>query len=281
MPVTRRHHDGPPAGVDVAPDTGHKGWTGTGIAPAEAAAELHDARRDRRTVRTFTGRGDDLDLAWAYAVQDAGLALRRADGEQLVGGKLGFTSRAMQRAMGVAHPNYGWLTDAMLLHEGRVDLGRLIHPKVEPELAFLLGADVPATAGTADVLAATAAVLPCLEVVDSRYDGFRFGPLDNIADNSSAGGVVLGDPVPVGDRDLALIGCVLSSDAEVTATAAGAAALDHPAAAVAWMARTASVPLRAGQVVISGGLTAPVDLTAGTAVRAEFGRIGAVELHVT
>lgn len=251
------------------------------LTPDAAAVELHEARRTRRTVEAFTGRVDGIDLGWAYAVQAAGVSLRRADGEQIVGGKLGFTSRAMQRAMAVDHPNYGWFTDAMSIHGDLVELRDLIHPKVEPEIAFLLGRDLSPAASTGEVLDATAAVLPCLEVVDSRYHGFQFGPLDNIADNSSAGRVVLGDPVPADRIDLPLVGCVLSADGVVAATAAGAAALDHPAAAVGWMARHAAAPLRAGQIVISGGLTAPLDLTAGMTVRAEFDRLGAVEFHVT
>ncbi len=251
------------------------------LTPEAAAVELHEARRKRRTVPTFTGRVDGIDLEWAYAVQAAGVSLRLADGEQVVGGKLGFTSRAMQRAMSVDHPNYGWLTDAMPIHGDVVALDDLIHPKVEPEIAFLLRHDLSRAVSLGDVLGATAAVLPCLEVVDSRYDGFRFGPLDNIADNSSAGRVVFGDPVARDRIDLALVGCVLSADGVVAATAAGAAALDHPAAGVAWMARHADAPLRAGQIVISGGLTAPLDLTAGMTVRADFDRLGAVWFHVT
>lgn len=251
------------------------------------AKELHAARLDRRTVAPLSEQVDGFDVEAAYAVQHAGLALRMADGEGLVGGKLGFTSRAMQRAMGVPSPNAGWLTDAMLVHDGVVRLDRLIHPKVEPEIAFFLVRDLVPPVTTADVLAATSHVLVCLEVVDSRFTDFRFGPTDNIADDSSAGALVLGDPVPVDGLALDLLGCVLSVDGQVGATAAGAAALDHPAAAVAWMAEHANRPgaspgaptLRAGDLVISGGLTAPVTLAPGTTVRCEIDRLGTVELR--
>jgi 2-keto-4-pentenoate hydratase len=220
-----------------------------------------------------------MDLEDAYRIQAEGIGLRLADGERVVGGKLGFTSRAMQQAMGVRHPNYGWLTDAMLVHDGVVDLDRLIHPKVEPEIAFLLGEDLGPAAGPADVLAATVGVMPCLEVVDSRYEGFRFRPFDNVADDSSAGLVGFGDPRSPEGFDLSLVGVVVTVDGLVRHTAAGAAALGHPAAAVAWLANHADAPLRAGQVVISGGLTAPVDLRPGTVVEAEFDRIGSVQLR--
>jgi 2-oxo-3-hexenedioate decarboxylase len=220
-----------------------------------------------------------LGIDDAYAIQEAGIRLRLEDGERVIGGKLGFTSRAMQQAMGVDHPNYGWLTDAMLIHDGVIPLDRLIHPKVEPEIAFLLDTDIDPPVSPAEVLAATAAVMPCLEVVDSRYVGFRFGPLDNIADNSSAGLVVLGSPCPPTGLDLRLVGVVVEDGGVVHATAAGAAALDHPAAAVAWMANHATSRLRAGDIVISGGLTAPLDLSPGSVVTAQFDRIGTVHLR--
>lgn len=248
---------------------------------AALAGELHAARHGRRPVPTLTSRWPDLDQRAAYAVQAHGIALREADGEVVVGGKLGFTSEAMRRAMGVEHPNHGWLTDAMWLYDGVADLGRFIHPKVEPEIAVLLGERLTAPATAADVRAATAAVMACLEVVDSRYVGFRFGPLDNIADNSSAGGLALGDPTEPGHVDLRLAGVVVSVDGVVASTAAGAAAHGDPAAAVAWMVNTCGRPLPAGAVVISGGLTAPVDLRPGTLVTAEFDRIGSVTVRAT
>ncbi len=252
-------------------------------AVAAMAAELHRARHDRVPVATFTGRPDGLDLATAYAVQEAGLGLREGDGERVVGGKLGFTSEAMRRAMGVDSPNYGWLTDAMLVDGEEVDLDGLIHPKAEPEIAFVLGRELVGPGLTAaDVLAATRAVAPCLEVVDSRYEGFRFRAADNIADDSSAGRVVLGEPVALADLtavDLRLVGCVVTVDGHLAHTAAGAAAHDDPAAAVAWMANACGRPLPAGSVVISGGLTPPVDLHDGTVVTVELDRLGPARLQ--
>ena len=251
---------------------------------ASLAGELHEARLRRRTVTTITPRTPGFGPEDAYAVQAAGIELRVAAGETIVGGKLGFTSLAMQRAMGVDAPNYGWLTDAMLIHDRVVPIGELIHPKVEPEIAFLLADDLGRETNAADVVAATAAVVPCLEVVDSRYHGFRFLAADNIADNSSAGRVVLGDAAVGPDEiDLRTCGVAVSVNGAVALTAAGAAALDDPAEAVAWMARAVAAsarPLRRGDIVISGGLTSPVDLEPGMMVSVAIDRIGAAHLRV-
>lgn len=245
-----------------------------------AALRLHRARLERTTVLPLTEGPEGLTTQEAYAVQARGLELRVADGERVVGGKLGFTSAAMRDAMGVDSPNYGWLTDAMLVADGVADLDTLIHPKVEPEIGFVLGADLVGPGlSAADVRAATAGVMVCLEVVDSRFRDFRFAAADNIADNSSAAALLLGEPVPLGDVDLRLLGCVVTVDGAVTHTAAGAAAHGDPAAAVAWMANHCGRPLPAGSVVISGGLTPPVDLRPGVVVTAEVDRLGPVTLR--
>jgi 2-keto-4-pentenoate hydratase len=248
----------------------------------DLAGELHRARLDRTEVATITGRYPGFGVEDAYRVQAAGIDRRLADGESIVGGKLGFTSLAMQKAMGVDRPNYGWLTDAMLVHDRVVAMDRVIHPKVEPEIAFLLAADLDGSADAANVIAATAALVPCLEVVDSRFVDFRFALEDNIADDSSAALVVLGDAAVAPDGiDLRTCGVVLTVNGEVAHTAAGAAALDHPAAAVAWMARAVAEGrgLRAGDIVISGGLTAPVDLAPGMAVRVDIDHIGSASFR--
>ena len=245
------------------------------------AAELDGHRLRGTTQATITSRHPGFSTEQAYAVQAAGIALRTARGESIMGGKLGFTSKAMQVAMGVPSPNYGWITDAMVRDD--VSLSELIHPKAEPEIAFQLRADLGPATTASDVLAATASIAPAIEVVDSRYDDFIFAPHDNIADNSSAGQLVMGEFIAYEDQPLDLVGVIVSVDGSVVHTAAGAAALDHPADAVAWMARAVADserPLRAGDIVISGGLTAPVDLKEGMRVRTEIDRLGICELHV-
>lgn len=243
------------------------------------ADELQRARLERRAVATITSRDPEFGLEDAYRVQAEGIHRRLAEGERIIGGKLGFTSRAMQQAMGVDHPNYGWLTDAMIINDGKVPLDSLIHPKVEPEIAFLLAEDLEPPVSTEQVLAATTGVMACLEVVDSRFVDFRFAAFDNIADNSSAGMLVIGDPHR--PERLDLTGVAISEQGAVRFTAAGAAALDHPAAAVAWMVNNSDRRLQRGDIVISGGLTPPIDLYPGAVVTAEFDRLGSVTIHAT
>ncbi|HET9559694.1 MAG TPA: fumarylacetoacetate hydrolase family protein, partial [Actinomycetota bacterium] len=196
------------------------------------------------------------------------------------------TSRAKQAQMGVAEPLYGELTDAMLLDVGEpLDTGRLIQPRVEPEIAFLLGTDLAGErVGAAQVLAATAAVAPAIEVIDSRYAGYAFTLPDVVADNASAARLVLGGVRQAVDGiDLRLVGCVLELGGQVRATAAGAASLGHPAAAVAWLVRALhrrGRGLAAGDVVLSGGLTEAVPVGPGDVVVARLGRLGTVELAV-
>lgn len=254
----------------------------TTLAAAQLAEELHHARRSRRPVAPISSRVEGFDYEDAYRVQERGIELRIADGESILGGKLGFTSRAMQRAMGVDRPNYGWLTGPMLLHDRHLDIGEMIHPKAEPEIGFLLADDLGPETTARDVIAATAVVFPCLEVVDSRFMDFKFELVDNIADNSSAGKLVAGPAAasPAG-IPLSRIGVSVKVNGELFATAAGAAALDDPAEAVAWMARnTQDRGLLAGDLVISGGLTAPVDLASGTIVEVSTDRLGATRLVV-
>lgn len=246
------------------------------------ATELDDHRKSAISGPTITGRHPEISIEDAYAIQTAGIRLRVDQGERIVGGKLGFTSKAMQIAMGVPSPNYGWLTDAMIRHE-HVSLSELIHPKAEPEIAFQLGADLDENTTAEDVVAVTTAVAPSVEVVDSRFEDFIFAPNDNIADNSSAGQLVLGEFLPYEGQALDLLGVVVSVNGTVTATAAGAAALDHPAEAVAWMARAVAGsdrPLLKGDIVISGGLTTPIDLEPGMTVAAEFDRLGTCTFDV-
>jgi len=248
---------------------------------AAVAEELAAAERERRAIGKLTERVDGLDVAAAYEVQRLGFEARLAAGDRPLGFKLGLTSRAKQEAMGVAEPLWGRLSAGML-HDEEVplDVGALIHPRVEPEIAFLLRADVDgATASVPSVLAATEGLLPALEVLDSRFAGFRFALPDVVADNASAAKVVLGGRLlPVGALDPQLEGMVLRAGGEVAHTAAGAAISGHPAAAVAWLARAAG-GLPAGSVVLSGGLTAPVPLAPGLVVSAQFTHLGSVTLR--
>ena len=243
------------------------------------AARLASAVADRTAIPELSGELPGLDAAAGYAIQ----ALAREAAGPLAGWKLGVTSRAKQAQVGLDEPVRGFLASANALDLGApLHSGELIQPRAEPEIVFLMGRDVSGPAVTAaDVLAATAGVATGIEILDSRFLDYRFTMPDVIADNASAGRHLVGAPVSPDGIDLRLVGVVLEHNGEVTATAAGAASLGHPAAAVAWLARslaTAGEGLRAGQIVLSGGLTAAVPLRPGDVVVATIDRLGAVEL---
>lgn len=250
---------------------------------AELARRLYDAARTGALVDQLTAQVPDLTPAAAAAIQDELVALHVADGATIVGAKLGLTSRAKQVEMNVHEPIHGWLTDRMVLEPGEpFVVASLGQPRMEPEIGFLLGRDLEGRGVTAvHVLAATEAVFPALDVLDSRYRDYRFTLADVVADNASAGRFVVGGLVtPVG-FDLADVGCVFEHNGEVVATAAGAAVLGNPARAVAWLVRRLAVSgrgLRAGQLVLSGGLTAVVRVAPGDVVTATFDRLGAVSV---
>ncbi|MGH9116752.1 MAG: 2-keto-4-pentenoate hydratase [Acidimicrobiales bacterium] len=242
------------------------------------AERLADAIRDRRAIEP---PDDDLSIDDAYDAQDELLKLL---GGEVVAAKLGLTSRAKQEQMNVGEPIYGWLTDVMGLDAGEpVPCAELIQPRVEPEIAFLIRDELRGRGVTAArVLAATEAVLPALDVLDSRFTGYRFTLPSVIADDASAGRFRLGNPIALErGTDLRLVGCVFEKNGEVVATAAGAAVLDHPAAAVAWFVRKLaerSRALPARTIVLAGALTAAVAIEPGDVVGASFDRIGSVEL---
>ncbi|HET7477023.1 MAG TPA: fumarylacetoacetate hydrolase family protein [Dermatophilaceae bacterium] len=252
--------------------------------PAQIAETLAAATRERRELQPFTDEDPDLALEAAYEAQRLGVQIRLDAGERVIGAKLGLTSVAKQKVMNVDSPLHGVVTSGMLSPSGQsLDLSRFIHPRVEPEIAFLLARDVAAPATVTSVLAATEAVLAAIDVLDSRYADFRFRLPDVVADNASAGAFILGPRIraPYDIEDLSLLGCVLRVNGEVTATAAGAAVMGHPAESVAWLANELAAKgerLRAGWLVFSGGLTEPVPLTAGVSVAAEFDDLGTIEV---
>jgi len=237
-----------------------------------AAGALRRARRAGSVFDVLLSAEAGLSLADAYRVQDQVTALRLADGERLAGWKLGYTSAVMRAQMGVAVPNFGPLTDAMVLSSpARLPAGAL-QPRVEPEIGLRLGRRVRAPCSVQSVLDACDAALACLEVVDSVWSGYRFTLEDNTADGSSAAWVVTGPPLPL--EDLASLPVALSVDGEVVEHGTGAAASGHPAAGVVWLAEQLAGRgrgLEAGDLVITGGLTSARPLQAGHRVGAAFG----------
>jgi 2-oxo-3-hexenedioate decarboxylase len=243
------------------------------------------AERERKAIAPFTDAAPDLDAETGYQAQRMVVQHRLDRGERLIGAKLGLTSRAKQEAMGVHEPLYGWLTSGMVHPHGEpLPLAELIHPRVEPEIAFLIGRELRAPASITSVLEATEAVVAAVEVLDSRYEEFRFRLPDVIADNASGSRIVLGPRARAPGElcDLRLLGCVLRAGGDVVATAAGGAVMGHPAAAVAWMVNKLSPAdwrLERGALVLSGGLTAPAPMRPGSVVSAEFDGLGTVDVY--
>ncbi|CAL9650365.1 2-keto-4-pentenoate hydratase [Streptomyces sp. enrichment culture] len=247
-----------------------------------AAAALLERGDSRTDAEPLTDEWPDLDLDTAYAIQDEILRLRQARGETLIGVKLGLTSRAKQQRMNVNSPLTAWLTDAMVLPTGEsAPLENLIHPRVEPEILFVLGRDLSGPGVTAPTaLRAVDLVMGAAEIIDSRYADFRFTLADVVADNASSGAFVTG---PVARSavgfDLALEPCALEVNGEVVDTATGAAVQGHPAQALAFAANELGRrghTLRAGWIILTGAMTDAVPLLKDTTVAADFGSLGRV-----
>jgi 2-keto-4-pentenoate hydratase len=248
------------------------------------ALELYESEKSGNPIATLTDiypmTNDE-----AYQIQIEGMNLRIKDGHTIVGKKIGLTSKAMQNGLGVFEPDYGYIADYMMAYEGEpLSLSQLIAPKVEPELAFVLKDDLIGPGVTiAQVLQATAGVMPAIEVVDSRVKDWKIKIQDTIADGASIGRIILsGKLTPLDDLDMRYLGLVLEKNGEVISTAAGAAVLGHPANAVAWLANKLAsygIPLKKGDVIMSGSFTAASPAGAGDHVSCHFDRIGSVSVR--
>lgn len=250
---------------------------------SEHAERIWRAATGGTTIPPLTDETPALTIDEAYAIQDEVIGLREGSGEQVTAAKLGLTSHAKQAQMGVSEPLYGWLTDIMRQPADEpLPLERFAQPRVEPEVAFIIGSELAGPATTAaHVLEATSAVAPALDVLDSRFAGYKFTLADVAADNASAAAYVLGDETPL-EGDLRVTGCVFEKNDELVATAAGAAVMEHPAAAVAWFVRKLAERgrrLGAGSVVLAGAWTAAIQVEPGDRVRVTFDRVGTVGLE--
>lgn len=251
--------------------------------PRAIADALIAAERDRTPIAAFTHASPYLHVDTAYKAQALVVEDRVQAGERIVGAKLGFTSKVKRLALNIHEPVYGQITSGMVLPYGEpLWLAELIHPRAEPELAFLIGETIPPSTPPAGVLAAVDLVIPAIEVMDTRYSG-AFRLPDSVADNAGAARVVFGAQGrrPEDLVDLRVLGCLFRHSAGVL-TAAGGAAMGHPAAAVAWLANALAErgeSLEAGSIVLSGGLTAAAELRPGAVVYAEFDGLGTVQLQ--
>jgi len=250
------------------------------------ATALYEARRDRQAIEPFTDADPDLGMADGYAIAQQLTGMLISDGDTVIGYKVGLTSKPMQQMIGVDSPDHGPVLGSTLYADGAaVSLRHFIQPKIEAEIAFVLGTSLRGPGVT--VLAARQAIagmVAAMEIVDSRFADWRIRLADTVADLASNGAVAVSSRlVPLAGLDPRLIGMVLTRQGVLVDTGAGAAALGDPVAVVAWLANTLGdmgAGLEAGHIVMTGALHAAVPMRAGDVFRADFDRLGPVTVRV-
>ena len=253
------------------------------LSPEKIAAygdELYAAFIAREPVVPLTERESAIEIADAYQIQTRFLSRRVANGETIVGKKIGVTSKVVQDMLNVRQPDFGQLLSGMVRREGAsISLDEMIQPKAEAEVAFVLRRDLVGPGVTAmDVIRATDYVVPCFEIVDSRIADWKIKIQDTVADNASCGifvlGATRGNPRKI---DLTLAGMVLEKDGEIVSTACGAAVQGSPVNAIVWLANTLGalgIPFRVGEVILSGSQSPLLPITDGTSLRCRVGGLG-------
>ncbi|MFC0295939.1 MULTISPECIES: 2-keto-4-pentenoate hydratase [Geobacillus] len=251
----------------------------------DCAELLLAAERERRPLSPLTTLDSALTVYDAYQIQLRTIEQKVKEGRRIVGKKIGLTSKAMQQLLGVDQPDYGHLLDDMAVENGGVvSWEQVLQPKVEAEIAFVLKRDLVGPRVTViDVLLATDYIVPALEIVDSRIADWNIRLEDTIADNASSGLYVLGEKrLPVHAVDAAQIGMALYRNGKLANTGVGAAALNHPAFCVAWLANKLyeyGKELKAGEVILSGALSAAVSAEPGDVFSARFAHLGEVRIQ--
>ena len=251
---------------------------------AELAAELAQAERTRVPMDPLTTAYPEIDVVDAYEIQLINIRQRVAEGATVVGHKVGLSSKAMQTMMGVDEPDYGHLlADMEVFEDVPVIAGRYLYPRVEVEVGFILADDLPGAGCTEDdVLAATAAFVPSIELIDTRIKDWKIKLCDTIADNASSAGFILGpERVSPKDIDITAIDAVLTCNGDVVAQGRSDAVLGNPVTAVAWLARKVDgfgVRLRAGDIVLPGSCTRAIDARPGESFVADITGLGSVRL---
>ncbi len=252
----------------------------------EAALRLHEAEQSRTPIRQLSWQYPDMTITDAYQVQAAWVQHKLGLGRTVYGHKIGLTSRAMQQSSNINEPDYGVLLDDMVFKEGTdLPTSRFIVPKVEVELAFLLERDLSGPDCTVfDVLSASAYVVPAVEIIDARIErtdresGATRKVYDTISDNAANAGIILGGrPIRPHDLDLRWVGALLYRNGVIEETGVAAGVLNHPANGVAWLANRLyphGQTLRAGQVILAGSFTRPVDARPGDTFHADYGPLG-------
>ncbi|BBZ64214.1 2-keto-4-pentenoate hydratase [Mycolicibacterium monacense] len=250
----------------------------------QLAADLAQAERSRVPMKPLTDGHPDIDVVDAYEIQLINIRQKVAEGARVIGHKVGLSSEAMQKMMGVDEPDYGHLLDDMQVYEDKpVKSSNYLYPRVEVEVGFILADDLPGAGCTEeDVLAATAAFAPAIELIDTRITDWKIKLCDTIADNASSAGWVLGEArVSPKDVDIRAIEAVLTNNGETVAEGRSDAVLGNPVTAVAWLARKVEsfgVRLKAGDIVLPGSCTRAIDAPPGSHFVADFAGLGSVQL---
>ena len=247
----------------------------------EYAHIVDDAARNAQAISQFPAGA--FDVATAYHIQAASVGMRVARGETRTGIKMGFTSKAKMQQMGVHDLIWGRLTNQMQIAEGgEVSLARFIHPRVEPEIAFVLGDDLSGSVTIPEAMLAVEAIAPALEIIDSRYENFKFSLPDVVADNASSSGYVVG-PWVAPEESFDNLGIVMSINGKPKQLGSTAAILGNPTRSLVHAARLAEIagePLQAGWIVMAGAATAAEFLSKGDNVTAEFQQLGSLSFSV-
>ncbi len=247
----------------------------------KCAEIVDEAARTAGAIPQFT-ETMTLGVEEAYAIQALSLERRFGRGERLAGVKMGLTSRAKMAQVGVDEVIWGRLTDAMRLEEGgSLSKKKYVHPRIEPELAFVMKRDLCGEVSAAEALSAVEAIAPAMEVIDSRYRNFKFALPDVIADNSSSSGFVVGNwgrP----DQDFANLGIVVEVNGKAVQIGSTAAILGHPIRSLVAAARAAAPigGLKAGWIILAGGATAAHSLSVGEYIRTTIQNLGSVAIKV-
>ncbi|WP_232698299.1 2-keto-4-pentenoate hydratase [Brevibacillus daliensis] len=251
----------------------------------EIATELLEAEESKQAILPLTGRYEELTVEDSYAIQLHVIEQKLKSGRTIIGKKVGLTSKAMQQMLGVNEPDYGHLLDDMKVEDSQtVSVDRFLSPRVEAEIGFVLKDDLVGPNVTfLDVLMATDYVLPTIEIIDSRIADWKIKLVDTVADNGSSAMVVVGDKkTSIAGLDLRTVGMNFFKNGQQIATGAGAAALGHPAHAVAWLANKLhefGITLKAGEIILPGALSKAEDVCSGDTITADFGVLGTVSVE--
>jgi 2-keto-4-pentenoate hydratase len=249
------------------------------------AAQLAQAEATKVGIDPLIVSDPEITVDEAYYIQLENIKKKLEAGQKIVGKKIGLTSVAVQKMLGVDEPDYGHLLDTMVVENGgTIDTKNMLQPKVEGEIAFILKKDLKGPNVTAvDVIQATDYVVPALEIVDSRIQDWKISLRDTVSDNASSGLYVLGGkPTKLEDINLELVGMALYQNGDVANTGVGAAALGNPATCVAWLANRLAdydITLKAGEVILSGALSGMVAANPGDNFVARFAHLGQVSVN--